>query len=487
MLRSCLQTIQRNPQGMSFIIKSKQSRVFIPILWTLTSFVLQAQVVQTEHMEVPIQSDTETYSVVSLNTSGIMLYRRFTGHKEDQIELTRLDTSLHQVWKGFLPVPKGLNFASAKVNGDKVFFFFTNPSPGDIGFYVKTVNVKDGFSLSYSIKNLFQFNATEFIASNDAILIGGYFKKFRPIVLHYSMKELSERILPGFLNEPGELTQIKSYPDGDLDVIVRAKNNKRIKCLWVRHFDSSGNLVKTVVLESEEHKNLISGKLKKLDNDIQVIVGVYGKNSERPSGIFVAEINSYDKYVIRYYNFDELQNFKKMELNYRFTVHEIVPCGDQFIMLGVFYPVYSFLNFYGTSFYSPWSFGIPNCNYNNSCRLDIAFNSFLNGHAVVIRFDKQANLIWENSVETNGLENSNLEQPVKILSLQNSSALLYLYETAEVTEQNSDGTKTEEDKVHSSKLEYWYPNHLFVYGIQDMKGKDGANRKVFFINKLSAH
>jgi len=212
------------------------------------AYVLQAQVIHKRRVELGVASSFETYSIVSLDSSGVALYRNFIGPTENHLELIRLDTALNQVWRGFLPVPKGFNVASAKSVDNKMYFFLENKTAVDRMFQILAVQVKDGAYLSYSLKNYIALNATEFIASKKALLIGGYFN-FRPVVLYYSLKDRRSRILPGFLNEPGELTQINASDDGNVDVIVSAKNNSRKKCLWIRHFDEAGDLTKTVVLE----------------------------------------------------------------------------------------------------------------------------------------------------------------------------------------------------------------------------------------------
>ena len=136
-----------------------------------------------------------------------------------------------------------------------------------MNFLVMISNPSDGSYTSVLIQNPIYFNATEFIASNEAILIAGYFN-FRPIILHYSLIEKRSRILPGFLNEPGELIQIKTYPEGNIDVVISAKNASRKKCIWIRHFDKTGDLIKTVVIEPEENKNLIFGRVEREIADV---------------------------------------------------------------------------------------------------------------------------------------------------------------------------------------------------------------------------
>ncbi len=95
-----------------------------------------------------------------------------------------------------------------------------------------------------------------------------------------------------------------------------------------------------------------------------------------------------------------------------------------------------------------------------------------------------------------------MEQLVKILPQKDKIELIYLYENSirsKVVSNNQmmEGTmqdplvigskeNSSKNKVESSKLEYWYGNHLFVYGVHVMKYNADNNHKVFFIYKLSA-
>jgi hypothetical protein len=480
-------------------------------------------------MEISIGSSIESYSVIPLDTAGIALYRSFMGPDQNQIEITRLDTALQVIWKGFLPVPRELSLVIAKTVSNKIYFFFEDKSSNSRTFQVFAVQIKNGGYVSYPIKTIIAFKATDFVANKNALLIGGYFN-FRPIVLFYSLKDRRSKILPGFLNEPGEIIQINTS-DNSVDVIISAKNNIKKKCLWIRHYDEAGDLTKTVVLEPDENKNLIFGRVAKTDNDNQVIAGVYGKNSQYSRGVFVAEVNQYGEYVIRYYNFADLHNFfnymkakrekrvkerierrrikgKKTKFNYRFLVHELIPYGNQFIMLGeAFYPTYSNgFNNYNPSLLgpSPWSYGISNRNfYNNSYRSDLVFDGFRYTHAIVIGFDTTAKLKWDNSFEINGIKSYQLEQFVKILPDKEKISLVYLYQNvirSKVISNNQieegvvpdllaseEHSKSPKNKVESSKLEYWYSNHLFVYGVQSVKDRNDNIHRLFFINKLSSH
>lgn len=487
------------------------------------SFISSGQVLQNGRYEVGISQDIESHQIVSLDTSGLVLYRNFIGPKENQIELTRLDTALNRLWHGFLPVAKGYTFAHALADQSKVYFFFKGLP--DKGYLVLVINIKDGSYFSANIKIAVPFNAAQFVVSKESILIGGYFN-YRPIVLHYSMRSDKSRVLPGFLNEPGELIQIKTYSNGNIDVVAVAKNSSRRKCIWIRHFDGDGDLIKTTILEPDQNKHLIFGRATKMIDNNQIIAGVYGRNSTYVRGIFVADVNLYGEYKIHYYNFADLKNFfhymkakkekrikerierrkikgKRIKFNYRLMVHELIPYNDQFVMLGeAFLPRYtnrSNANNFSGSSNSLWSYGMSSAA-SRTYGPDLVFDGYQYTHAVAIGFDKKGELAWDNSFEINGIKVFELDQFVKIFPAPDHIVLVYIFANAirskiirgdqvlegavQTAMSSSDGGRIVDTKA--GKLEYWYGNHFFVYGVQSVITEQGA-RKVFYINRLKAY
>src|SRR5260221_6363069 len=182
---------------MMFFTSTKSRWINFSWILFCVAFEAGAQVTQTKRFEIPTHQAFESHQVVPLDSSGIILYRNYTGPKENQLELMRLDTALNEVWKGFLPVPKDFSYASSKEDNGKVYFFFKG-TPFTKGYLVLAINVKDGGYFSFTIKNLIPFNATQFVASREFILISRYFK-YRPAVLHYCMGTDRSIILPGFL------------------------------------------------------------------------------------------------------------------------------------------------------------------------------------------------------------------------------------------------------------------------------------------------
>ncbi|MBS1681052.1 MAG: hypothetical protein JST48_05015 [Bacteroidetes bacterium] len=506
----------------STLIKSRSTKI-IGILFSMLIHVAHGQILQTGRIEKPIQNNGEAYSIVSLDTAGLLLYRNFIGETQNQTELIRLDTALQQKWRGFFPSPKTTALITVKSLEKKIWFFFMDASPKNREFKVYAVNAKDGKYQLHTVKTIIAFNPTHYVATKQAILIGGYFN-FRPLVLFYSLRDKKSHILPGFLNEVGELTQIQTRSDGAIDVVVSAKNVSSKKCLWIRQFDSDGNLLKTLLIEPAEKKNLIFGRIAKADSGNQVIAGVYGRSSLYSRGVFVADVNLYGEYGIHYYSFAELQNFfhymkakrekrikdriarrrvkgKKTKFNYRLLVHELISIDGQFILLGeAFYPEYTTPS--GSNNFAPWSFGGNSRYYSGYQNNNLIFDGFRYTHAVAIGFDKKGELAWDNSFEISGIKSYDLKQFVKIVPRSDHIVLLYLYENQirskiikgnqvlEGSAQSQLKTFNSQDQakqgIRESKLEYWFGNRFFVSGIQFLKSNEIASetRKVFFINKI---
>lgn len=490
------------------------------ILFYLIFSACLAQVDQQARYELILneQNEIEKHHVTSLEENGLLIYRRIVGRIDDQLEIIKVDTTLKENWHGYISMQKALRVSHVKSKDDLVFILLKSGSYSSGDFQVVATKIQDGTYGVHTIRNLIPFNPTDFEITSGGVMIGGYFN-YRPLVLFYSFTSQRSKILPGFFNERGELNQIKTYPNGTVDVIVSAKNFERKNCLWIRNYDAEGDLIKTTVLEPEANKNLIFGRSVKMPNDIQVVAGVYGShNIEYSRGIFVAEINQVGEYKINYYNFGDLENFfsymkarrekrvkerierrkimgKKIRFNYRFLVQEVVPYGNQYIMLGeAFYPRYTYTSERG-------GYGMS----NPLMRGDRIFDGYQYTHAVVIGFDSEGKLKWDNSFEINDVKTFELQQLVKIAPGDNRIVLLYFYDNlirskiikddqvlegkmADPVKSKFETDVVKEKDTESSMLDYWYTQHFFASGVQKVRnrltGNESGYRKVFFINKL---
>ena len=251
---------------------------------------------------------------------------------------------------------------------------------------------------------------------------------------------------------------------------------------------------------------------------------VMGKN-DYSRGIFVAGINPAGEYATAYYNFANLQNFfsymkakqqkrvknrierktihgKKIKFNYRFLIHDIIPYKDQYIMVGeAFFPKYIYPSSYATAYASTpsriWS------NYSSpQSRNDLIFDGYRYTHAVVIGFDKNGKVAWDNSFEINDVKTMELQKFVKVKPEKDRIIMMYLFANTlrakiihggEVIEGKSEdpmkgnfGNESGKIKnIESEQLDYWYGDYFYACGTQNLQQEEGSLKRIFFINKIT--
>lgn len=406
--------------------------------------------------------------------------------------------------------------------GEKLYLLLRDRDFPKKSFFICTIMIESGTYVMNEMKNVIPFAPIEFQITDRAAIVGGYFNTV-PVVMYFSLLNYKTKLVPGLQNETGELTQIRTYPDSSFDVLISAKDNTGTKTIWIKNYNADGNLIRNLPLTTDPDKHLIFARSLKMDSESQLVAGVYGRKfSTYSKGIFISRIDPNGYQEIKYYNYGDLHNFfkylkvkrerriqdriqrrkvlgKKIRFNYRFMVHEVVPHNNQFIMLGeAFYPEYTMTDRgFGGSFFRP-------SYYSNSImREGRIFDGYRYTHAVVIGFDENGNIIWDNSFEINDVKTFTLEQFVKLEIEDDKITLLYLYENALHTKviQGNDVVegknisplkkgkpeKTEfyNEKINMAKLDYWYPNTFYASGITERYSIGGGVQRVFFINKIA--
>jgi hypothetical protein len=479
-------------------------------------FLSFAQVKQTGRYEIAVYPRDGDFSIIPADVHGLYLNRVVNENREEFLQLIKLDTAFRENWNGALSIPKNYIVASRKVWKNYLYILmrYVNYSNNNLLLYI--INNEDGSFNRYPIKSYIPFYQTEFEITANAVLIGGYYNTI-PLVLHYDTRNFRSKVLPGIFNEVGELNQIKTNEDNSFDVLISAKNKNRQRTIWIKSYTSDGQLIENRALKPQDQNHLIFGREVKPNNDQKIVAGVFGNRvKEFSRGIFVSTLSA-DAESTRYYSFADMENFfkfmkakreqrvksriermkikgKKIRMAYRFLLHELVPYQDNYILLGeAFYPKYKSSN--NSVFAGGYTFNSP---YGSPTRV---FAGYQYTHAVVMCFDKNGKMLWDNSFEINDVRSFNLEQFVKLEVYDDKIAMMYMFDgqiRTKVISNNqvlegktSDEIKTlrefdfvKQNDVEQGKLDYWYGGNLYACGVQEIVSNFGK-RKVFFINKVT--
>ncbi len=453
--------------------------------------------------------------VVPVESQGVLLYRSKTEKKEDFLEIQRLDTAFQLKWKKTLPVERKFKPILTKHLGDTQYVLFFHSEYKEINFRLYRIDLESATYQVDTIFNIIPFLPTHFEVTRYGTLIGGFLINRIPVVVLYEFATRKTRILPGLFNEQGELIQIQVYPDNSFHVLISTQPKARFKTIWVKYYDSGGNIRHNAMLRTDPTVSLLSARALKTQTDEVVVAGTYGiRSAEYSSGLFIARITREGDQEIRLYPFYQLQHFfsylkprqekrlrqriehkisrgKRTKLQYHILVHELVPLDDQIILLGeAFYPVYKRDDRY--------NYGLAVSAY-----VPYIFDGYRYTHAVVIGFDLQGNMMWDNSFEINDVKTFNLEQFVKMDYRDNRLALLYLFDNRIRYKLIQNNQVIEEKKINSlelsfkpeepeidediKRLEYWYPGNFLAYGIQRpySRAVSRSRERYFFLNKVA--
>lgn len=493
----------------------------------LVAFALTAhhsdaqQVSQTNRYELHSPRDEASFEVIPAHEEGIFLYRRIGTDTQDHIQMIKLDTAFQEQWKGYLPIDNRYVLAGKKVDGNNLYFLLRYRDYSKNNFQLYTIDIRSGDFVTHDIRNFIPFTPTEFHVTDKAAIMGGYYNQV-PVVMYYSFRLMRAKILPGLLNENGELTQIKAYPNGDFDVLIGARNYKGQNTIFIKSYNDEGDLLRNFSLDPTDNKHLIFARSMKTQENMEVVAGVFGgRNSLYSRGLFLASIDPEGNQHLRYYNYGDLDNFfkymkarrearvkqrierrkikgKRTRFNYRFLVHEIVPYKNQYVLLGeAFFPRYTSVD----RSFNPFAYtggGIP----TTMMRDGRIFDGYYYTHAVVMGFDHQGRLLWDNSFEINDVKTFTLEQFVKLDVQGDRIALLYLFDNelrTKIIQDNDviegktlEGIKTKfakdvvkKEETSMNRLEYWYRDYFYAYGIQEIANAETGKRRVFFVNKIT--
>jgi len=489
----------------------------------LMPWLCTAQVVQSDRIEIEVESFSNDFTVVSAEENGLIIFRD-SDERDDEgkhiWEFHKYNTNLRQEWKRELALDPGYMLRGYDYDKGQLCVLFQDGPYRDNSWPLMNMSIETGDTVRHSINQVVPVSLEYFEIVGQTVVLGGQVN-YRPVVIHYDM--LTERLkaLPGIYQERGELIDIiPNETDNTFDVLIGELNNNRVKTVTLKAYDQYSNLLQSAPLNTEERKNLLDAQVTEFDGQQQFLAGTYGPRRSRYSrGLFIASIKPNGQQDIEYYNYGDLDNFfsymrdkrearvkrriarrkaknKKIRLNYRMVIHELIADNDKYILLGeAYYPKYN--SYYYSGLYG----GLPS-RYDN-----MYFDGYRYTHAIAVCFDKRGNLLWDHAFKLDNVKSMQLKQLVHVNVQNDSVVLMYSFEkeiTTKVIKNNGEYEETTTDLIrltyetdevkrdHDSEIggiRSWYDNYFYVHGTQDIRNKANQsldnNRKVFFINKVS--
>jgi len=485
---------------------------------------LIGQISQPTRYEIEIDQLDEPYNIVSAEENGVYIFKEQEDKntkKENSWEIIRIDTSLQEVSRHQVLIDDKFTFRGYSYqNGQFVMLFQEGIEYAEDLLFVTFKVGENGFQ-SYVYKNVVPIKLTEFELKNDAVIFGGDVN-MRAVLMVYNFTEEKGFVLPGFYTDRSSLLQIVRNTNDDwFRVVTSERRLDKTYGITVRAYSTRGELIYSREVDAGEDRSLTNGRIVNGEIGANLLAGTYSKKrrTETSRGLFIADLAIDGTYDIEYYNYANLENFfnymrekrkarikrriqrkkikgKKLKFSYRLHVQDIIQQDEQNILIGeAYYPTYTSAAYGMGGFYDPFT----------SRRSTQVFDGYKYTHAIIIGFDDEGNLLWDNSFEINDLKSFYLEEHVQVVFTNHNIVMLYLYDqqlkVKVIQEQDiiegkfseslklkydSDEIKGNDEELEG--LEKWYDKTFYAYGVNRVKNlKDSdieLNRKVFFINKI---
>jgi hypothetical protein len=268
-------------------------------------------------------------------------------------------------------------------------------------------------------------------------------------------------------------------------------------------------------LSQTEDKYIVNSTATKIGENNYIVTGNFslGRSAIVSNGLYIAIIKDGKIDKINFFNFAELKNFftyksekeqekiekkkdkaeargKEFIVSQFLAIHDVSKIeNDYFLLSEAYYPTYRTVTTTGA---------------NGSVSTREVFDGYQYTHAFMVRFDKDANIVWDQSVKMQLLyKPMTVKRFVNVskteqgnISLVFADAKVIKSKTFDfngntVNEVNSELIETgdEDDKTMRtiSSIDFWYGTYFLNYGSQKIKnsGDDQKGKRfVFFVSKV---
>ncbi|MEO9482169.1 MAG: hypothetical protein ABJG47_01930 [Ekhidna sp.] len=487
-----------------------------------------AVILQPNRIEFEKRSDDSEYFVVPGETDGILVVEETgesAGGKGLIWKLHLVDTALQVVWAQNLVLPPGGSILGYEYFDGRFYLLFSKSRfrTEDLIVYQFVASTLE--YTAYEITTVFPIAISHFESVGETLLIAGY-ANFRPVVITYNINDRIPRVVPGFYDNKNDILDLVVDEEAKLFTVILAEKMRNKKfTVRVRTFTDKAEIIQDNLINPGERKSLLDAASTTFAGGLQYLAGTHSKKSDQYSqGFYLSKFINGQQQFNKYYPFADLNNFfghlrpkreerimnkiekkrskgKIKKFNYRLLVHKILERDGEYIMIAeAYYPRYNY-SASSNNFNSPYT----GYGYTPRAGRNPYFLGYKYTHAVVLGFDQNCNILWDQTFKIEDIQSYSLDENVVVSASGDRVILMYLEENeirSKVVKGNeiiegrtfnpvrlsfeTDKLKNKDPNVEG--LKRWYDETLYAYGEQSIKRttESGirASRKVFYINKI---
>ncbi|MFT7030144.1 MAG: hypothetical protein ACI83W_000863 [Marinoscillum sp.] len=432
--------------------------------------------------------------------------------------LHSIDTALVIRWTKIFSIPFASRLLGTEYHDGSYYLLFNAAEYSKEDLLLIEINAVSGNYKRMEINTVFPIQLSFFEVLDGNVIFSGY-TNYRPVLLTFDLEEEKLKVVPGFYENKSDILDVIIDDDARLFTVIQQDylEDRKITTIRAKTFISDGSLIQDNLISPGDRKSLLDGTSTIFQGGYQYLAGTYSrKPSEYSRGLYLSKFMNGRQQFVKYHDYSDLTNFfgfmnpkrekrvldrikrkrekgKQPHFSYRLMVHDIIRRGDEYLMIAeAYYPRYNSVSNLANNGYS--SYGMTP-----------GFSGYQYTHAILVAFDRNGEILWDNSFEINDIETYSLQEFVAVNVLEDKVVLMYLEENLirskvvmgnEVYEGKTfnpvklsnptDELKSRDPEVEG--LRKWYGNIMYAFGEQriDSNSSYGRNsRRVFYINKVS--
>lgn len=363
----------------------------------------------------------------------------------------------------------------------------------------------------------------------DMAILGDYayfnaLMKKEPVLLSVNWKTGVQKYIPVYLDRTSSrkisLLGFQVLEESnEVFVYIKVRIGRRETDMHIIRLNNKGEKKDVFNLTKNIDKNIVDVTASEIGNGKYIFTGTYSsKFTAASEGLYFCRAQDSKIDFIQFYNFLDLENFltylpertqekierkkqrkenrgKEMKINYHIAGHEIIQLDDGYIFLGeAYYPTYR------TETYTTYVNGVATTTTRT------VFDGYQYTHAVLARFDKSGNLLWDQTFEMwpsykpyyirrwISMPEVNKDD-IKLMFINRNKVVSksFDFDGRILSDRESDEIETgfEGDKsknAYNTSVEHWYDNYFLAWGTQKIKNKKDEDvkrkRKVYFVSKV---
>ena len=394
-----------------------------------------AVILQPNRVEFEKNRDASEFYVVPGGTDGLLVIEETLevgsngGYEWD---LHMVDTSLQVVWSSTMILPTDGYIIGYEYFEGRFYLLFNKNRYRSEDLIVYQFEKDEPVFITYEISTVFPIDITHFESVGETLLIAGY-ANFRPVVITYNINDRIPRVVPGFYDNKNDILDIVVDEHSQLfTVILQERMRNKKYTVRVKTFTAKGDIIQDNLVNPGERKSLLDAASTTFAGGLQYLAGTHSRKSLQYSqGFYLSKFINGQQQFNKFYPFAELNNFfghmkpkreerimnriekkkakgKTKKFNYRLLVHKILERDGEYVMIAeAYYPRYNYSatgsNFSSFGGYTP-GFG----------RSNPYFLGYKYTHAVVLAFDPNCNILWDQTFKIEDIQSYSLEENVVV-------------------------------------------------------------------------